>query len=176
MGSRAVSSVRLSARYSSYPGPIWTLRPARGISSRPRPTSIPQILQRELKPLRRPRPGRVLRTMATYERYLRLGQELNIFPQVRFPTLADMHRRSRLPCARATGLCARSPSSTKMILEPIVTFSLSCIRDGDQYVLARCLRRATRVRPCRVLAWSVCRFCERACVVSRVQFRVRGWS
>ena len=69
---------------------------------------------------------------------------------------------------------ARSPSSTKMILDPIVAFSLSCIRDGDQYVLARCLRRATRVLPCRVLARSACRFCQRACVVSRVQFRVRG--
>ena len=65
-------------------------------------------------------------------------------------------------------LCRRSPSSTAIILEPIVTFSLSCIRDGARFFLARYLRRATRVRPCRVLARSACRLCDLACVVSRV--------
>ena len=52
-----------------------------------------------------------------------------------------------MPCARATGLCARCPSSTAVILEPIVALSLRCIRDNAHSVLACISMRATQMRP-----------------------------
>ena len=57
-----------------------------------------------------------------------------------------------------------------MILEPVVAFSLGCIRDGAHYVLACISMRATRMRLRHVLVRSGSQFFDLPDVISRVQF------